>query len=82
VRFLTVIARSKADEAIQLCPAALDCFAEPVIGRAFARPLARNDEEQAPYLFPGSEITWFATSRCQMNSTTSAPMVAVMKPAP
>jgi hypothetical protein len=32
--------------------------------------------------FPGSEITRLATSRFQMNSTTSAPMVAVMKPAP
>ena len=34
------------------------------------------------YLLPGSEITRLATSRFQMNSTTSAPMVAVMKPAP
>jgi hypothetical protein len=32
-----VIARSKANEAIHsFLP--LDCFAEPVIGRAFARP--------------------------------------------
>jgi hypothetical protein len=22
----------------------MDCFAEPVIGRAFARPVARNDD--------------------------------------
>ena len=34
------------------------------------------------HLFPGSDITRLATSRFQMNSTTSAPMVAVMKPAP
>jgi hypothetical protein len=34
------------------------------------------------YLFPGSEITRLATSLFQMNSTTSAPIVAVMKPAP
>jgi hypothetical protein len=34
------------------------------------------------HLFPGSEIIRRATSRFQMNSTTSAPMVAVMKPAP
>ena len=27
------------DEAIQFFLAALDCFAEPVIGRAFARPV-------------------------------------------
>jgi hypothetical protein len=27
-------------------------------------------------------ITPLATSRCQMNSTTTAPMVAMMKPAP
>jgi hypothetical protein len=34
------------------------------------------------YRAPGSEITWLATSLFQMNSTTSAPIVAVMKPAP
>ena len=34
------------------------------------------------HLLPGSEITRLATSRFQMNSTISAPMVAVMKPAP
>jgi hypothetical protein len=36
----TVIARSICDEAIHdaaCCP--MDCFAEPVIGRAFARPV-------------------------------------------
>ncbi len=32
----------RSDEAIHLLPYVLDCFAEPVIGRAFA-PLARND---------------------------------------
>ena len=36
----------------------------------------------APYFAPGSEITRRATSLFQMNSTTSAPIVAVMKPAP
>ena len=35
----TVIARSACDEAIQGSDVALDCFAEPVIGRAFARPV-------------------------------------------
>ena len=35
-----------------------------------------------PYLLPGSEIIRLATSLFQMNSTSSAPMVAVMKPAP
>jgi len=34
-----VIARSVSDEAIQSFFAALDCFAEPVIGRAFERPV-------------------------------------------
>jgi hypothetical protein len=34
------------------------------------------------HLAPGSEITRLATSLFQMNSTTSAPMVDVMKPAP
>jgi hypothetical protein len=34
-----VIARSEADEAIQSFLLLLDCFAEPVIGRAFARPV-------------------------------------------
>jgi hypothetical protein len=33
------------------------------------------------YLFPGSEIVRLATSRFQMHSTISAPIVAVMKPA-
>jgi hypothetical protein len=41
----------------------------------------RNDDLRR-HLFPGSEITRLATSLFQMNSTTSAPMVAVMKPAP
>ena len=48
----------------------LDCFA----------PLAMTNV--APYLLPGSLITRLATSLFQMNSTISAPMVAVMKPAP
>ncbi len=34
-----IIARSSCDEAIQSSYVALDCFAEPVIGRAFARPV-------------------------------------------
>jgi hypothetical protein len=40
-RLQLVIARSEADEAIQTISAGafLDCFAEPVIGRAFARPV-------------------------------------------
>jgi hypothetical protein len=35
----SVIARSSCDEAIQSFLATLDCLAEPVIGRAFARPV-------------------------------------------
>ena len=35
-----------------------------------------------PYLFPGSEITPWCTSLFQMNNTTSAPIVAMMNPAP
>src|SRR6266404_3948163 len=36
----------------------MDCFAEPVIGRAFARPvgadpLARNDRKTYPFVIPG-----------------------------
>ena len=45
----------------------------------------RNDGKRGAsrlYLLPGSEITRLATSLFQMNSTTSAPIVAVMKPAP
>jgi hypothetical protein len=41
-----------------------------------------SPERRDSYFAPGSEITRLATSRFQMNSTTSAPMVAVMKPAP
>jgi hypothetical protein len=37
-----VIARSPCDEAIQVFLAALNRFADPVIGRAFARPMTRN----------------------------------------
>jgi hypothetical protein len=78
-----VIARSTCDEAIQTSLGAMDCFAEPVIGRRFCSdPLARNDGEKPRYLLPGSEIIRLATSLFQMNSTSSAPMVAVMKPAP
>jgi hypothetical protein len=36
---LRVIARSASDEAIQSFTQLVDCFAEPVIGRAFARPV-------------------------------------------
>ncbi len=61
-------------------------FAEPVIGRRSAptRWLIRATSAPlfASYLLPGSEITRLATSLFQMNSTTSAPIVAVMKPAP
>jgi hypothetical protein len=36
----TVIGEERSDEAIQLPSCgAMDCFAEPVIGRAFARPV-------------------------------------------
>jgi len=34
------------------------------------------------HLAPGSDITPRATRRFQMDSTTSAPIVAVMKPGP
>jgi hypothetical protein len=47
-----------------------------------ARDKPGHDDFTATYLLPGSEIVPLATSRFQMNSTTSAPMVAVMKPAP
>ena len=52
---------------------------------------ARREERLCPpygltrlrrHLLPGSEIMPLATSLFQMNNTTSAPMVAVMKPAP
>jgi len=56
--------------------AALVCFlATPQSGNMTLR------SSQRAYLFI-SGITRLATSRFQMNSTTSAPMVAVMKPAP
>ena len=51
----------------------------------FAHPTANTQYSRAArclYLFPGSEITRLATSLFQMNSTNSAPIVAVMKPAP
>jgi hypothetical protein len=40
-----VIARSESDEAIHSSASgAVDCFAEPVIGRAFVRPVGSPDE--------------------------------------
>jgi hypothetical protein len=60
-------------EAIQTAVERLDCF----VARA-----PRNDGEEGLYLAPGSEITPWCTSRFQMNSTTSAPIVAMMNPAP
>jgi hypothetical protein len=45
-------------------------------------PGVRRDDGITIYFPPGSEIAPLATSRFQVNSTTSAPMVAVMKPAP
>jgi hypothetical protein len=45
-------------------------------------PGVRRDDSIRFYLLPKSEITPLATSLFQMNSTTSAPMVAMMKPAP
>jgi hypothetical protein len=42
MRKTTIICRhceEQSDEEIQLFCVALDCFAEPVIGRAFARPV-------------------------------------------
>ena len=47
-----------------------------------ARDKPGHEDFTATYLLPGSEIVPLATSLFQMNSTTSAPMVAVMKPAP
>jgi hypothetical protein len=49
---------------------------------SFARLDPQAGEVSTPYLLPGSEIIRLATSRFQMNSTISAPIVAVMKPAP
>jgi hypothetical protein len=49
----TDIARSKADEAIQFFFAALDCFAEPVIGRRLA-PTRWLDMTNAVGWLPGS----------------------------
>ena len=51
-------------------------------GTAYGSRLGGRADCITFYFDPGSEITRLATSRFQMNSTTSAPMVAVMKPAP
>ena len=52
-------------------------------GASAPLPTLRSDDgEERRHLLPGSEIMPLATSLFQMNSTTSAPMVAVMKPAP
>ncbi len=39
VGLFSVIARSVATKQSSLCSSRMDCFAEPVIGRAFARPV-------------------------------------------
>jgi hypothetical protein len=67
----------QGDEAIQLffLLGGMDCFAS----------LAMTNETTTLVAYgrlPGSEMVPLATSLFQMNSTTSAPMVAVMKPAP
>ena len=66
----------QSDEAIQLffLLGGMDCFASLAMTNKTRRP--------PTYRLPGSEIVPLATSLFQMNSTTSAPMVAVMKPAP
>ena len=46
------------------------------------RVFAMTERDDARHLFPDPVIAPLATSRFQMNSTISAPMVAVMKPAP
>jgi hypothetical protein len=50
-------------------------------GTAFGSPRSPGRRDNV-YFPPGSEIMPRATSLFQMNSTTSAPIVAVMKPAP
>jgi hypothetical protein len=50
--FKVVIARKRSEEAIQSFFVTVDCFAQPVIGSAFARPVARNDEEYYPLKTP------------------------------
>src|SRR5207344_3505791 len=50
-----VFARSESDEAIHFCRA-MECFAEPVVGRAFARRVApRNDGSGAVVIASVSE---------------------------
>ncbi len=76
-----MIARSVSSEAIQTCFLRLDCFVELVIGlRVRADPLARSDDSGNWRL--KSRIVPLATSLFQMNRTTTAPIAAVMKPAP
>jgi hypothetical protein len=50
--------------------------------RAYQPVVEAKPNQVCFYLAPGSEITPRATSLFQMNSTTSAPMVAMMNPAP
>ena len=57
-------------------------FCGCAIAHRSSRSRAPRNDGYAVYRLPGSEITRLATSRFQMNSTISAPMVAVMKPAP
>jgi hypothetical protein len=73
---LTRHCEEQGDEAIQLffLLGGMDCFA--------SLAMTSKTRQVAYGRLPGSEITWLATSLFQMNSTTSAPMVAVMKPAP
>lgn len=64
---------SEAQDVIARCIAAL----ESSIGTSDA-----CGQNQARGPAPGSEMVPRATSRFQMNSTTNAPTVAVIKPAP
>ncbi len=59
-------------------PDAAPPAAEPVSDRRASEPAGAYSQRRAP----GSEMARFATSRCQMNRTTSAPTTAPISPAP
>jgi hypothetical protein len=75
---LNVIARSDSDEAIQTCLVAVDCFAEPVIGRRFAptRWLAMTKNYSGAALSP-CEFDSFETSEATTMTTAINPMTSV-----
>ncbi len=82
MRALYRLCEEQSDEAIQTFAWLWIASRRLSSGARSRDPLARNDDERVRRHLFQSGIVPRATSLFQMNSTISAPIVAVMKPAP